>query len=51
MKDRELGEFLNWFIRHYETSTTEEGLVHYVSAGGDIATISEIVEHYLKEIN
>ena len=51
MKDTELGQFLNWFIRHYETSTTEEGLVHYVSAEGDIVTISEIIEHYLKEIN
>jgi hypothetical protein len=50
MRDRELGKFLNWFIRHYRTeTTTDRGLMYYVNSMGEEVSIAEILEHYNKE--
>lgn len=50
MKDRDLGQFLNWFIRHYSTEiTTDRGLLYYANAMGEEVSIAEILEHYNKE--
>ena len=47
MKDRELGQFLNWFIRHYSTeTTTDRGLMYYANSMGEEVSIAEILEHY-----
>ena len=49
MTDRELGQFLNWFIRHYSTeTTTNRGLLYYANAMGEEVSIAEILEHYKK---
>lgn len=44
--DMELGQFLNWFIRHYDTATTKDGLMYYANAEGKEVSIAEILEHY-----
>ena len=50
MKDRELGQFLNWFIRHYSTEiTTDRGLMYYANAEGKEVSTAEIIEHYNRE--
>ena len=50
MKDRELGQFLNWFIRHYSTeTTTDRGLLYYANSMGEEVSIADILEHYNKE--
>ena len=49
MSDRELGQFLNWFIRHYDTAITEDGLMYYANAEGKEVSTAEIIEHYNKE--
>jgi ferritin len=50
MKDRDLGQFLNWFIRHYSTeTTTDRGLLYYANAMGEEVSIAEILEHYKRE--
>jgi hypothetical protein len=50
MTDRELGEFLNWFIRHYSTETTaDRGLLYYANSMGEEVSIADILEHYSKE--
>ena len=47
-----LGEFLNWFIRHYSTeTTTDRGLLYYANAMGEEVSIAEILEHYNKTFN
>lgn len=44
---QELGQFLNWFIRHYSTeTTTDRGLMYYANAEGKEVSIAEILEHY-----
>ena len=50
MTDRELGQFLNWFIRYYSTEiTTDRGLLYYANAMGEEVSIAEIIEHYNRE--
>ena len=50
MKDRELGQFLNWFIRHYSTeTTTDRGLLYYANSMGEEVSIAQILEHYNNE--
>lgn len=50
MTDRELGLFLQWFIRHYSTeTTTDRGLLYYTNAMGDEVSIAQILKHYNKE--
>jgi hypothetical protein len=50
MTDRELGLFLNWFIKHYSTETTSNKYVmYYANAKGEKVSIVEILEHYNKE--
>jgi hypothetical protein len=45
-----LGEFLNWFIRHYSTeTTTDRGLLYYANSMGEEVSIAEILEHYNRE--
>ena len=52
MSDRELGQFLNWFIRHYSTeTTTDRGLMYYANSMGKEVSISEILEHYNETFN
>ena len=47
-----LGEFLNWFIRHYSTeTTTDRGLLYYANAMGEEVSIAEILEHYNETFN
>ena len=49
-QNRELGQFLNWFIRHYSTeTTTDRGLMYYANAMGEEVSIAEILEHYNRE--
>jgi hypothetical protein len=50
VSDRELGLFLNWFIRHYSTEiTTDRGLLYYANAMGEEVSIADILEHYNRE--
>ena len=50
MTDRELGLFLNWFIRHYSTEiTTDRGLFYYANAMGEEVSIAQILEHFNRE--
>ena len=50
MTDRELGLFLNWFIRHNSTEiTTDRGLFYYANAMGEEVSIAQILEHYNRE--
>ena len=50
VSDRELGQFLNWFIRHYSTeTTTDRGLMYYANAMGEEVSIADILEHYNRE--
>jgi len=48
-QNRELGRFLNWFIKHYETVFTPDGLKYYANAEGKEVSIVEIIEHYNRE--
>ena len=45
MKDIELGQFLNWFIKHYGIGY-DDSLVFYTNAEGSEVSIAEILEHY-----
>jgi hypothetical protein len=49
-EERNIGYFLNWFIRHYSTEiTTDRGLLYYANAMGEEVSIAEILEHYNRE--
>ena len=49
-EERNIGQFLNWFIRHYNTeTTTDRGLLYYANAMGEEVSIAEIIEHYNRE--
>ena len=49
-EERNIGYFLNWFIRHYSTeTTTDRGLLYYANAMGEEVSIAEILEHYNRE--
>ena len=48
MTDKELGLFLNWFIKHYNTAGMHN-LVYYINANDEEVSIAEIIEHYTKE--
>ena len=49
-EERNIGLFLNWFIRHYSTEiTTDRGLLYYANAMGEEVSIAEIIEHYNRE--
>ena len=49
-EERNIGYFLNWFIRHYSTeTTTDRGLLYYANAMGEEVSIAEIIEHYNRE--
>lgn len=50
ISDRELGQFLNWFIKHYSTEpSSNPHLMYYANAMGERVSIAEILEHYNKE--
>lgn len=44
---QELGLFLNWFIKHYSTSS-KEGLMYYIDSMEKEVRIKEIVENYFQ---
>jgi hypothetical protein len=44
---QELGQFLNWFIKHYSTSE-KDGLFFYMDSLEKEVSIKEIVEHYFQ---
>ena len=49
-EERNIGLFLNWFIRHYSTeTTTDRGLLYYANAMGEEVSIADILEHYNRE--
>lgn len=45
---QELGLFLNWFIKHYSTSS-KEGLMFYMDSMEKQVSIKEIVDQYLEK--
>lgn len=48
--DMELGQFLNWLIKHYSTEPTSDPyLMYYANAEGKKVSIAEILEHYNRE--
>jgi hypothetical protein len=50
MTDKELGLFLNWFIKHYETASDDlSDFMYYTNANNEEVSIAEILEHYNKE--
>lgn len=50
MKEEELGLFLNWFIKHYSTSS-KEGLMFYMDSMEKEVSIKQIVDAYLVKIH
>lgn len=50
MKEEELGLFLNWFIKHYSTSSNA-GLMFYMDSMEKEVSIREIVDKYLVKIH
>ena len=50
MKDRELGLFLNWLIKHYNTASDDyANMPYYTNSMNEEVSIAEILEHYTKE--
>ena len=50
MTDKELGLFLNWFIKHYNTSSDDlSDFMYYTNVNDEEVSIAEILEHYNKE--
>lgn len=47
---QELGIFLNWFIKHYSTSS-KEGLMFYMDSMENEVSIKQIVDKYLGKIH
>jgi len=47
---QELGLFLNWFIKHYSTSS-KEGLMFYIDSMENEVSIKQIVDEYLGKIH
>lgn len=46
----ELGLFLNWFIKHYSTSSNA-GLMFYIDSMEKEVSIKQIVDEYLVKIH
>jgi len=46
-QNQELGQFLNWFIKHYSTSE-KDGLFFYMNSMEKEVSIKEIVKHYFQ---
>lgn len=44
-----IGNFLNWFIKHYSTKKDKEGFEYYADANGKEVSIDKIIKHYSKE--
>ena len=49
MKEEELGQFLNWFLKYYSTSQ-KDGLFFYMNSMEKEVSIREIVDEYLVKI-
>lgn len=49
-KKQELGLFLNWFIKHYSTSS-KAGMMYYMDSMEKEVSIREIVDAYLGKIH
>lgn len=47
MKKKELGLFLNWFLKYYSTSE-KDGLFFYINSMEKEVSIKEIVKHYFQ---
>ena len=47
---QELGLFLNWFIKHYSTSS-KAGLMFYMDSMEKEVSIKQIVDEYLVKIH
>ena len=50
MKEKELGLFLNWFLKHYSTAC-EDGFFYYMNSMEKEVSIREIVDEYLVKIH
>jgi hypothetical protein len=50
MKEEELGQFLNWFLKYYSTSQ-KDGLFFYMNSMEKEVSIREIVDEYLGKIH
>jgi hypothetical protein len=48
ISDRRLGLFLNWLIKHYNTSSNSL-MSYYTNASNEEVSITEILEHYNNE--
>ena len=48
ISDRRLGLFLNWLIKHYNTSSNSL-MSYYTNASNEEVSIAEILEHYNNE--
>jgi hypothetical protein len=49
MKEEELGQFLNWFLKHYSTAC-KMGVFFYMNSMEKEVSIREIVDEYLVKI-
>lgn len=47
MNKKELGKFLNWFLKHYSTSE-KDGFMFYMDSMENEVTIKKIVEKYFQ---
>jgi hypothetical protein len=50
MKEEELGQFLNWFLKHYSTAC-KMGVFFYMNSMEKEVSIREIVDEYLVKIH
>ncbi len=50
MKEEELGQFLNWFLKHYSTAC-KMGVFFYMNSMEKEVSIREIVDEYLGKIH
>ena len=50
MKEKELGLFLNWFLKHYSTAC-KMGVFYYMNSMEKEVSIREIVDEYLVKIH
>ena len=50
MKEKELGLFLNWFLKHYSTAC-KMGVFYYMNSMENEVSIREIVDEYLVKIH
>ena len=49
-KKREIGLFMNWFIKHYSTATID-GMFGWVNSMGNEVSLKDIVDDYFNSQN